>query len=117
MRVIIAGSRSITDMAQLQQAIFDSGYDITEVVCGKARGVDSLGDVWAQGHHIPVKYFPANWEKFGKSAGYRRNEEMAHYADAAIVVWDGSSKGSGHMVDIMKRVNKPCFQRVVGAHP
>lgn len=101
MRTIIAGSRDITDMRLLERAIRESGLVITEVVCGGARGVDQLGYEWAHhGNNIPVKLFPANWDKYGKGAGYRRNIEMAKYADALIAIWDGKSKGTKHMIDI-----------------
>ena len=46
---------------------------------------------------------PADWNKYGKSAGYKRNEEMANIADAALVIWDGESRGSKHMIDIAKK--------------
>jgi hypothetical protein len=45
------------------------------------------------------------WDLFGKKAGYMRNEEMAKVADAAIIFWDGKSKGSKHMIDISKKYN------------
>ena len=98
MKTIIAGSRTITDMNLLKEAIRESGFNITEVVCGGARGVDELGRQWAG--KIPVKPFPAKWNEFGKGAGYIRNVEMADYADALILLWDGKSKGSKHMLDI-----------------
>jgi hypothetical protein len=101
MRTIIAGSRDITDLRLLETVIEDSGFDITEVVCGGARGVDALGRTWAgNGNRAPVKMFPAKWDEFGKSAGYRRNVEMADYGEALIAIWDGASRGTKHMIDI-----------------
>jgi hypothetical protein len=113
MKVIIAGGRNITFPSEILRAVKDSGFEITEVVCGGARGADELGKLWASAHDIPVKFFLAAWDLYGKSAGYKRNVEMGNYADAAIVVWDGKSKGSGHMVNIMAKLKKPCFQRIV----
>jgi glycerophosphoryl diester phosphodiesterase len=81
------------------EAIKLSGFFITEVVSGTASGVDILGERWARLRQIPVKRFPANWS-LGKRAGYLRNVEMACYAEAVIVVWDGVSRGSKHMIDI-----------------
>ena len=104
MKTIIAGSRTITDIQIVEEAINNSQFDITEVVCGGARGVDDLGRKWAgNGNRIPVKLFPAKWDLFGKSAGYKRNAEMANYADALIAVWDGESRGTKHMIDNAKR--------------
>ena len=104
MKTIIAGSRSIVDFAIVEQAIKDSGFDITEVVCGGANGVDSLGKLWATQHNIPVKMFMAAWDTYGSSAGYKRNVQMSGYAEALIAVWDKTrSKGTGHMIDIANR--------------
>ena len=101
MKTIIAGSRNITDLRLLKRVIKNSGFKITEVVCGGARGVDDLGRKWAENRNrIPVKMFPAKWDEFGKSAGYRRNVEMANYSEALIALWDGVSRGTKHMIDI-----------------
>lgn len=100
MKVIIAGSRGIVNTANVFNKLSLSSIDITEVVCGEAQGVDRLGKQWAKGQGIPVKSFPAEWDKYGKSAGYRRNVDMADYADALIAIWDGESKGTQHMIDI-----------------
>ena len=98
MKVIIAGSRTIQDYTLVLNAIKASGYEIDELVSGGARGVDSMGETWAYAHNVPIKQFPAEWDKYGKSAGFRRNEVMAKYADALILVWDGQSHGSAHML-------------------
>ena len=58
---------------------------------------------YANERGYPIKQFPADWNKYGKSAGYKRNEEMAKYADALIAFWDGKSKGTKHMIDLAKR--------------
>jgi hypothetical protein len=101
MKVIIAGSRSIYYINLVVRAIKESGFDITEVVCGEARGVDTLGKRWAKGNNIPVKSFPADWETYGKSAGYKRNVDMAEYAEALIAITIGSP-GTKHMINISR---------------
>lgn len=98
MKTIIAGSRSITDRATIWKAISNCGHDISEVVCGDARGVDEMGAAWAFENCVPVVYFPADWIKHGKGAGPIRNEQMASYAQAAIVIWNGTSRGSADMI-------------------
>lgn len=100
MRTIIAGSRGITLLGQVAFAVFKSGFTITEVVSGTARGVDKLGEQWAATVNIPVKRFPANWDLHGKSAGYIRNVEMSDYAEALVAIWDGESRGTEHMINI-----------------
>ena len=115
MKVIIAGSRSITDAKLLHRAICDAlgllGIEITELVCGMCpKGVDMLGYNYAKKNHIPIKPFPAKWRVNGyldKQAGNKRNFEMGKYADAAIILWDGVSSGSKNMYEIMVRLKKP----------
>jgi len=99
MRVIIAGGRDITDLSEVEKAIADSGFDITEVVCGGAIGVDALGAGWAMASGVPVAYFEANWKVNRKAAGPIRNREMAAYADALIAVWNGASRGTANMIE------------------
>lgn len=107
MKVIIAGSRNVEDYSLVVKTVASSGYDITEVVCGMATGVDTLGERWAVANNIPVKEMPADWNRHGKAAGPIRNKQMAEYADAAIVIWDGKSPGSRNMIENMIRRNKP----------
>ena len=65
---------------------------VTEIVSGGAKGVDRLGEWYARQRGLPCKAFPAQWAKYGKSAGPIRNAEMAEYADYGVAVWDGVSK-------------------------
>lgn len=119
MRCIIAGSRSIQLYSLIAQAVKESGFTISEVVCGCAEGADRLGFQWAVRNDVPVHYFPA-WKKqyqwawdnhltyetieddhdqHGKSAGPMRNEAMAQYADALIAIRaQGISKGTDDMI-------------------
>lgn len=88
--------------------------EIEEVVSGKAAGGDRAGEVYADLMNIPVKSFPADWTKHGKKAGPLRNIDMAEYADAAVVLWDGKSTGSWHMVQEMTKRQKPCYIFYIG---
>ncbi len=102
MKTIIAGSRDINDMDKLYKALISVNWPITEVVSGGARGVDMLGEQWAFDKGIIFTRFPANWEKFGRGAGFIRNAEMANYAEALVAIWDGCSKGTGNMIDLAR---------------
>ncbi len=115
MKVIIAGTRykdkdeniPFDDYNLVVKTIEDSGFTITEVVSGTATGVDRLGEQWARANNIPIKEMPADWNRYGRSAGPFRNKAMAEYADAAIVIWDGKSPGSRNMIENMIRRKKP----------
>jgi len=98
MKVIIAGGRDFTNYALVEDAIKCSAFEITQVVSGKAKGVDTLGEVWALANNVPVEAFPADWSQHGRAAGPIRNREMAEYADALIAIWDGESKGTANMI-------------------
>ena len=116
MKVIVAGSRNITSLGAVYHAIKGAekeGITITEVVSGCARGVDTIGELWADFKQLKLTKFPADWDKHGRSAGPIRNQEMADYADALIVVWDGKSSGSKNMLETMKKTGKPYFSYVV----
>lgn len=99
MKVIIAGGRDVTDYSAVVSAIKASLFTITEVVSGKARGADRLGELWAEANGIPIKPFPADWNQYGRGAGHIRNEQMAEYADALIAIWDGQSRGTKNMIE------------------
>ncbi len=103
MKTIIAGSRDIKLYSIVEKSIQQSGFEITTIISGTANGVDKLGEEYAKKHNLPILYFPANWDKYGKSAGYIRNDEMAKNAEALIAVWDGKSKGTGNMISIAKK--------------
>ena len=112
MRTIIAGSRTIKKFSLVEHAIIDSGFDISEVVSGEARGVDTIGEAWAAKNAIPIKCFPADWQRFGKAAGPKRNEAMAAYADALIAVWDGKSRGTASMITLAKNYKLRIYQAI-----
>ena len=110
-KVIIAGSRTIIDYAYVKQVIINSGWidEITEIVSGMARGVDTLGIRFAKENDIPVKEFPAKWYVYGQLAGYKRNREMAVYSDRLIAIHSDDSKGTKHMIHTMHEMGKPIF--------
>lgn len=107
MKVIVAGSRNFTDYSYVVACIKESRYNISELVCGEAQGVDSLAKKWATTYGLPIKSFPARWDKYGKSAGPRRNQQMADYADALIAIWDLKSPGTRNMISLFETTNKP----------
>lgn len=103
MRTIIAGSRGCDQYDELVTAICLINWTPTVVISGAARGADRLGERWARANSIPVERYPARWDEYGRSAGYRRNEEMAKVADALIALWDFKSRGTEHMISLAER--------------
>ncbi len=110
MKVIIAGSRTINpSSADIARALARFDLQPTEIVSGHARGVDAAGERYARTNGIPVRIFHAAWDDLGRFAGPARNRQMAEYADAAVVFWDGTSRGTKSMRDIMQGLGKPCL--------
>ena len=103
-KVIIAGSRTFNDYKLLAITcdFMLQNQTQVEIVSGGAKGADKLGELYAEENMYDMKRFEPDWSSNGVAAGYMRNKEMAFYADALIVFWDGYSKGSKHMIDIAK---------------
>jgi hypothetical protein len=125
MRLIIAGSRTITDSRILDEIIEDMEdqygfreHNVFAVLCGKASGVDTLGEQWAKARHITVEEYPALWHHHGRGAGFIRNVQMAENADALLAIseslLDGKlTKGTQHMVDTARKKGLATYVYVV----
>ena len=102
MKLIIAGGRNFTDYDLLKTKIdrILSNTESVEVVSGGARGADALGERYAKERSHSCTIFPADWDKYGRGAGYIRNKQMAQYATHLIAFWDGKSKGTKHMITL-----------------
>src|SRR5437879_5851309 len=101
MRTIIAGSRGVADPGLVERAMAEAarhGIVPTVILCGEARGVDRLGRRWAEARGIPVESFPADWRRYRRGAGARRNQQMAEAGDALVAIWNGLSNGTADMI-------------------
>lgn len=123
-RIIIAGSRNFTNYSLLKETVnefisfletrgsvmgIDDVRNSIKIISGTARGADRLGEQFAAEFDYEIVKFPADWDKFGKSAGYIRNTEMAKYAvdddniGILLAFWDGESRGTEHMIETAKK--------------
>lgn len=109
MKVIIAGSRWMTQPHFVSEAVYHSNFNISTIISGGARGIDKLAIDYAKKFNIPYIEFMADWETQGKAAGAIRNKTMAEQGDALIAIWDGSSKGTLNMINTMHKLDKPIF--------
>lgn len=104
-KVIIAGTRTFDDYEALKAyADYKLGQikEDIEIISGGATGADALGERYAKEKGYTIKRFPADWNRYGKKAGPLRNKQMADYADAVIIFWDGSSRGTKNMLEIAR---------------
>jgi len=109
MRTIVAGSRYLTNSDIIEEGIAASGFAITEVVSGGARGTDFLGEQWAKKNGIACSVFPADWDRYGKSAGPIRNAQMANHAEALIAFPAKDSVGTYDMIRKAKKKGLQVF--------
>ncbi len=103
MKLLIVGSRSITD--------FDlSPYipsDIETIISGGAYGIDSLAEQYADLHCLSKYIIRPRYDLYGRAAPIKRNEQMVDMADAVLVIWDSHSKGTQYTLKYAKKKNKP----------
>ena len=119
-RVIIAGSREFSDYELLKKTCdyylsnkFKDPSCKVIVISGHASGADTLGEIYAKEKGLDCEIFPADWNKYGKKAGYLRNMSMAEVGNSAIIFMSayGENKGSRMMERIARE--KHLLVRVV----
>ena len=118
MKLIIAGSRDFTYISSPMIDSFLEAHhiyyrNIEQIVSGGAAGADTAGENYANCVDIDVERFPADWKTHGKAAGPIRNKQMAEYADALLLIWDGESKGSANMKKEMQKLEKPVYEVIL----
>ncbi|MBQ7606414.1 MAG: DUF2493 domain-containing protein [Desulfovibrionaceae bacterium] len=102
LNICIAGSHSFENYVILSNIVNEiaSGLDkfALTFISGNARGADSLDERYAKEHGFDLEIYPANWKKYGKEAGFIRNNKMASISDVLIAFWDGKSHGTNDMI-------------------
>lgn len=103
--VLVCGGRDYADRDYLYQYLDQLRQEVSlrRLIHGNARGADSLAAQWAQDRSIPTRAFPADWKKYGKSAGFRRNEQMLREGKPDLVVGFPGGKGTGHMLQLARQ--------------
>lgn len=120
MKVIISGSRAITNYAIIERAIAASGFTPTLIIEGGQRtldyatgeivgGADYFAFLWAMRNRVPHQKIAADWKLYRKAAGPLRNREMAQAGDVLIAIPVGESRGTRNMILAMRLVGKPVF--------
>jgi|WetSurSiteA1Bulk_404760.scaffolds.fasta_scaffold130028_2 hypothetical protein len=114
MKIAVVGSRSFKDydylVKKLDEVIFgfEEFGDIHEfeIVSGGAKGADRMAEWYAEFREYPIKIFLPDWDKYGKSAGYKRNQRIVDSSDVVAAFWDGESRGTKHSIDLAVKQNK-----------
>ena len=114
--LLVAGSRGFDNYGllkkRLDHLLQNHTNDEIHIVSGGARGADSLAEQYARERGYQMHVFPADWNKFGKSAGYRRNEQMHRFIiqfpkRGCVCFWDGESKGTQHNFQLCEKYDTP----------
>lgn len=118
MKLAIVGGRDFNNYDKLQEVVgmitgcidvlFADQYK-PMIISGGAKGADSLAEDLAIDYEWPYKEFPADWDKYGKSAGFRRNQQIVDACDVVLAFWDGKSKGTRDTINKAKVAKKPTF--------
>jgi len=109
MNIAIVGSRTFKDYDLLINTMRRFQGEIDTIVSGGATGADSLGKRFADYWHIATMIFKPDWDKYGKSAGFRRNQHIVDYSDMVVAFWDGKSKGTKDTIEKARVAKKPTF--------
>lgn len=112
-RIVIGGCRYYNNYQVFKEYVdncFD-GINKSEIVIlsGHCSGVDSMAELYAKQNNITLEIYPADWHKFGKSAGPRRNKQMVDNADCVIAFWDNQSRGTQSLINFAKESDKMLF--------
>lgn len=103
MRIAIIGSRGLN--------VDDFGKylpkDTTEIVSGGAKGVDACAREYALIHGLKLTEYLPEYSRYGRAAPLRRNISIIENADRVLAFWDGSSRGTKHVIDNCKKRNIP----------
>jgi len=111
MRILITGSRDWPDDGSVHLLIGyhygqllgqnprdRSGLTIVHGAC--PTGADAIADRLGQHPGVTIERHPADWEAFGKRAGFVRNQVMVNLgADLCIAFIRRSSRGASHTAE------------------
>lgn len=117
-RVVVAGCRNYNDYSQAKKYIdfcisrIKTKYTLI-FVSGGCKGADRLGERYATENSFEIETYPADWNKYGRKAGPKRNNEMAKIGDYFICFWDGRSKGTKSMIDYATKAGKPLKIKII----
>lgn len=103
MKLLIAGSREIKEF-DLSEYVPD---DTEIIISGGAEGIDAVAERYADDRRISKYVLRPRYDRYGRAAPLKRNEEMVDMADWVLVIWDGKSRGTKHTIDCARKKNKP----------
>ena len=98
LRVLVTGGRDFTDAVVIKEALMDIEQRPDLIIHGDAAGADRVAGQVAAKWGIEVWKFPANWARYGKSAGPRRNYQMIQEGRPTLVLAFPGGAGTANMI-------------------
>ena len=117
-RVVIAGCRNYYNYGEAKAYIDFCLSNIRKeneiiIVSGGASGADAMGERYANENKLAIERHPADWKTYGRSAGPKRNKQMAEVSDYVICFWDQKSPGTKSMIDFARKLGKPIRIKII----
>ena len=118
MKVLVCGGRDYDNREELYAVLdwIDCSWEgpgtfgpITVIISGHARGADSLAEQWAKDREVSLEIYPAEWDVYGKSAGFMRNQQMIDEGLPDLVVAFSGGKGTVNMIKLSNQANIPLY--------
>lgn len=108
MKLLVCGGREFTDVEYAVPRIHrvHQQTPVSALICGMAKGGDSIALAWARELGIPVEEYHADWKKYGKAAGPIRNQQMADAQPDLVIALPGNI-GTASMIEIAKKAGIP----------
>ena len=111
MKLAIVGSRTFDDYDLLSKYVSILTEKLPRphivIISGGAKGADSLAEQFAREHRYDSQIYPAAWNKYGKSAGFIRNQQIIDNCDFLLAFWDGCSRGTQDSIEKAKKAKIP----------
>lgn len=102
MKVAVIGSRNLV----VQNLKHYLPREVTEIVSGGAKGIDSSAKEYANAQGIKLTEFLPEYSRYGRIAPLKRNVSIIEYADLVLAFWDGKSRGTKFVIDECRKRNK-----------
>lgn len=106
MKLAVIGSRNFNNYDILEETLSTLEEPITEIISGGAKGADALAEQWAKNHNVPIRVHKADWVKYGRGAGPKRNKKIIADCDICVAFWDGKSTGTKNSIELSKKAGK-----------
>lgn len=108
MIVLVCGSRKWDNREIIAQALYDLHEENVTVIHGDAKGADRIAGDEAEALYYQVHRYPANWDRYGKLAGFKRNLEMLDQEPDLVLAFQvGKSRGTQHTIDHARKRGIP----------